>query len=129
MRLHRSATTPQKRRIGAVAERLDLPFTTSAASRVARLRKVLAERASSPTKWPCGDRLFTDVLAGNRLAPVHRVVEAREPQGQPCQPTTCTAEFAWARWISTRLDDEHAARCQGGNEACCAGSRHAAPMP
>ncbi|NQV10992.1 MAG: YqeG family HAD IIIA-type phosphatase [Cyanobacteria bacterium] len=107
MRLHLFSNNPSRRRIGAVAKRLELPFTTSAGKpRRSALRKVLAELGLPPNQVAMvGDRLFTDVLAGNRLGLFTVLVKPVDPQGQPCQRDHLQrAELRLARWIGTRLD-------------------------
>ena len=65
---------------GAVA------FTSSAGKpRRGALRRVLAELAIPPAHVAIvGDRVFTDVLAGNRLGLYTVLVKPVNPEGQPC---------------------------------------------
>jgi HAD superfamily phosphatase (TIGR01668 family) len=106
LRLHLFSNNPSKRRIGAVARQLDLPFTTSAGKpRRRALRKVLAELGLPPHQVAMvGDRLFTDVLAGNRLGLFTVLVKPVDPLGQPCQRDRLQrAELSLARWIGAHL--------------------------
>ena len=67
--LHLLSNNPSRNRIKKVAAQLDLDFTYAAAkpSRKA-LRKVIQSRNYSNNNVAIiGDRIFTDVLAGNRL--------------------------------------------------------------
>lgn len=53
LRLHLFSNNPSRRRIGSVAQRLDLPFTTSAGKpRRSALRRVLADLDLPPRRWP-----------------------------------------------------------------------------
>jgi uncharacterized protein len=85
--IHLLSNNPSRQRIGAVAQDLGVPFTTSAAKpRREALRRVLrdldlpAERVAL-----IGDRVFTDVIVGNRLGLFTVLVKPIDPQGQPCQ--------------------------------------------
>ena len=87
MPMHLLSNNPSRRRIGAVAERLGVPFTTSAGKpRRAALRRVLDELAIAPAHVALvGDRIFTDVLVGNRLGLFTVLVRPIDPHGQPCR--------------------------------------------
>ncbi len=85
--IHLLSNNPSRKRVGAVAEQLNLPYTISAGKpRRSALRRVMAE-----LKLPhhevalIGDRLFTDVIAGNRLGLFTVLVKPIDPSGQPCQ--------------------------------------------
>jgi uncharacterized protein len=85
--IHLLSNNPSRQRIGAVARDLGVPFTTSAAKpRRQALRRVLrdlnlpAERVAL-----IGDRVFTDVIVGNRLGLFTVLVKPIDPQGQPCR--------------------------------------------
>ncbi|MEC9452134.1 MAG: YqeG family HAD IIIA-type phosphatase [Cyanobacteriota bacterium] len=84
--LHLFSNNPSRKRIGSVAEQLDLTFTCSAAKpRRARLRKVLNQIQCKPTEIAIvGDRIFTDVLAGNRLDLYTVLVRPLRADGYPC---------------------------------------------
>ncbi|MCX5931317.1 MAG: YqeG family HAD IIIA-type phosphatase [Cyanobacteria bacterium] len=104
MRLHLFSNNPSRRRIGAVAQRLDLPFTTSAAKpRRSALRRVLADLDLPPDQVAlAGDRLFTDVLVGNRLGLFTVLVKPLGPEGRPCpQDRLQRLEVRLARLVGT----------------------------
>lgn len=89
-------------RIGAIAEALDLPYI-SAAAKPSR-RKV--KRAVEAMNWPVeqvamvGDRLFTDVLAGNRLGMFTILVEPMvDPENLPPANSVRNLEV----WVSKLL--------------------------
>jgi HAD superfamily phosphatase (TIGR01668 family) len=51
-----------------------------------------------------GDRLFTDVMAGNRLGLFTVLVKPIDPNGQPCQRDRLQKmELRIARWMGTKL--------------------------
>ena len=60
---------PNKVRIGAIADRLSLPYFLSAGKPSRRkLRQAIAAMKMEPARVAMvGDRIFTDVLAGNRM--------------------------------------------------------------
>jgi HAD superfamily phosphatase (TIGR01668 family) len=70
-----------------VAAQLDLPYTISAGKpRRSALRRVLAELNLPHQEVALiGDRLFTDVIAGNRLGLFTVLVKPIDPQGHPCK--------------------------------------------
>ncbi len=69
LEVHLLSNNPSKKRIGAVAAQLDLPYTYGAGKpRRGALIKVMRAMKINPKNIALiGDRLFTDVLAGNRL--------------------------------------------------------------
>ena len=85
--IHLFSNNPSRQRIGAVAAQLNLPYTTSAGKpRRSALRRVLAElNLPHPEVALIGDRLFTDVIAGNRLGLFTVLVKPIDPQGHPCK--------------------------------------------
>ena len=85
--IHLFSNNPSRQRIGAVAAQLDLPYTISAGKpRRSALRRVLAELNLPHQEVALiGDRLFTDVIAGNRLGLFTVLVKPIDPQGQPCK--------------------------------------------
>jgi HAD superfamily phosphatase (TIGR01668 family) len=90
-----------------VARRLDLPFTTSAGKpRRSPLRRVLAELDLPADQVALvGDRIFTDVLGGNRLGLFTVLVKPVDPQGQPCtRDRLQRLEVALARMVGTDLN-------------------------
>jgi len=106
MPIHLFSNNPSRKRVGAVAEQLNLPYTISAGKpRRSALRRVLAE-----LKLPhhevalIGDRLFTDVIAGNRLGLFTVLVKPIDPLGQPCQRDRLQKiELLLARRLGTTL--------------------------
>ena len=102
MPIHLLSNNPSRRRIGRVADQLNLPFTTAAGKpRRAALRRVLAELAL-PTQQVAlvGDRVFTDVLAGNRLGLFTVLVRPIDPNGDPCSHDQVqNLEVRMSRWL------------------------------
>ena len=102
MPLHLLSNNPSRRRIGSVASKLGLPFTTSAGKpRRAALRRVVAELGLEPHQIALvGDRLFTDVLAGNRLGLFTVLVRPIGPDGDPCpHDQVQSLEIRMSRWL------------------------------
>jgi HAD superfamily phosphatase (TIGR01668 family) len=100
------SNNPSRSRIGGVAEELGLPFTTSAGKpRRTALRRVLAELAFPPDQVALiGDRLFTDVIVGNRLGLVTVLVKPIDPEGRPCERDRLQKlELRMARWVGTPM--------------------------
>jgi len=85
--IHLFSNNPSRQRIGAVAAQLDLPYTISAGKpRRSALRRVLAELNLPHQEVALiGDRLFTDVIAGNRLGLFTVLVKPIDPEGHPCK--------------------------------------------
>ncbi len=103
--IHLLSNNPSRRRIGAVAQQLELPYTTSAGKpRRGALRRVLAELNLPPAQVALvGDRLFTDVIAGNRLGLFTVLVRPIDPDGLPCQRDRLQAmELRLARFFGMR---------------------------
>lgn len=106
MPIHLLSNNPSRQRIGAVARQLELPFTTSAGKpRRAALRRVLGQLAVEPRQVALiGDRLFTDVIAGNRLGLFTVLVKPIDPQGRPCQRDRLQKlELRLAHWLGASL--------------------------
>ena len=104
--IHLFSNNPSRQRIGAVAAQLNLPYTISAGKpRRSALRRVLAElKLPHEQVALIGDRLFTDVIAGNRLGLFTVLVKPIDPQGRPCQRDRLQKlELRLARWIGTTL--------------------------
>jgi uncharacterized protein len=104
--IHLLSNNPSRERIGSVARQLDLPFTTAAGKpRRGALRRVLQQLDLPAGRVALvGDRLFTDVIAGNRLGLYTVLVRPIDPQGQPCQRDRLQRlELNLARWVGTTL--------------------------
>ncbi|MDA0718117.1 MAG: YqeG family HAD IIIA-type phosphatase [Cyanobacteria bacterium] len=104
--IHLFSNNPSRQRIGAVAAQLDLPYTVSAGKpRRSALRRVLAELKLPPQEVALiGDRLFTDVIAGNRLGLFTVLVKPIDPLGQPCKRDRLQKlELRLANWVGTSL--------------------------
>lgn len=84
-------------RIGGVAQTLDLPFLYGAAKPSRRkLRQAIAEmQLPVESVAMVGDRLFTDVLAGNRLGMFTILVEPMELPGKPLYPWSIRNIEVW----------------------------------
>lgn len=86
MPLHLFSNNPSRSRIGAVADQLGVSYTTSAGKpRRGPLQRVI-EQLDLPHGQVAivGDRVFTDVLAGNRLGLYTVLVKPVNPEGEPC---------------------------------------------
>jgi HAD superfamily phosphatase (TIGR01668 family) len=106
MPIHLFSNNPSRKRVGAVAEQLNLPYTISAGKpRRSALRRVLAELKLPHNEVALiGDRLFTDVIAGNRLGLFTVLVKPIDPLGQPCQRDRLQKiELLLARQLGTTL--------------------------
>ena len=104
MPLHLLSNNPSRRRIGAVADTMGLPYPTSAGKpRRAALRKVLLDLDLPPAQVALvGDRLFTDVLVGNRMGLFTVLVKPIDPDGEPCrQDRLQNLELRMARWVGS----------------------------
>ncbi len=104
--IHLFSNNPSRQRIGAVAAQLDLPYTISAGKpRRSALRRVLAELNLPHQEVALiGDRLFTDVIAGNRLGLFTVLVKPTDPQGRPCKRDRLQRlELRLANWVGTSL--------------------------
>jgi len=69
MKLHLLSNNPSQQRIKSVASQLDLTYTYAAAKpRKRAILKVIEELKTDPSRIAIiGDRIFTDILAGNRI--------------------------------------------------------------
>ncbi len=85
--LHLLSNNPSKKRVGAVASQLNLAFTFGAAKPSKNsLIPILNEFKVSPNKIAIiGDRVFTDVLVGNRLGLYTVLVKPLGKDGNPNQ--------------------------------------------
>lgn len=100
--IHLLSNNPSRLRIGTVARLFDVPYTTSAGKpRRSALRRVLQELSLPPGSIAlAGDRLFTDVLVGNRLGLFTILVKPTDIHGQPCQRDHMqNLELRMARWL------------------------------
>ena len=104
--IHLLSNNPSRQRIGSVAQTLGLPFTTSAGKpRRGALRRVLAQLNLPAAQVALvGDRLFTDVIAGNRLGLFTVLVKPIDAKGQPCQRDRLQKmELRLAQWMGAAL--------------------------
>ena len=87
MTLHLFSNNPSRSRIGSVAEQLGVGFTANAGKpRRGPLRDVLSQLALPAAQVAIvGDRVFTDVLAGNRLGLFTVLVKPVDARGLPCR--------------------------------------------
>ncbi len=102
--IHLLSNNPSRHRIGSVADQLGLAYTTSAGKpRRAALRRVLNELGLPPSQVALvGDRIFTDVIAGNRLGLYTVLVKPIDPDGQPCPHDRLqNLELRLARWMGS----------------------------
>jgi HAD superfamily phosphatase (TIGR01668 family) len=107
LRLHLFSNNPSKRRIEAIARSFDLPYTAAAGKpRRGPLRLVL-EQLQLPSEQVAliGDRLFTDVLAGNRLGLFTVLVKPVAADGSACSHDRMQrGEKLLARWCGARVE-------------------------
>lgn len=107
LQLHLFSNNPNRRRIAAVASSFELPYTAGAGKpRRGPLRQVL-EQLQLPAEQVAliGDRVFTDVLAGNRLGLFTVLVRPVAADGRPCPYDRLQrSERTIARWCGARVD-------------------------
>ena len=84
--LHLFSNNPSRERIAAVADQLQVSFTFGAGKpRRGALRSVVRDLALPPEAIAMiGDRLFTDVLCGNRMGLYTVLVRPVRDDGKPC---------------------------------------------
>jgi uncharacterized protein len=89
-------------RIGSIAQSLDVPYISFAAKPFRRnLRKAVTAMNLPPERvGMVGDRLFTDVLAGNRLGMFTILVD---PMVEPGQIARNSKTRAFEVWLSQTL--------------------------
>ena len=104
-RLHLFSNNPSRRRIETVANNFELPFTAGAGKpRRGPLRQVL-EQLQLPAQQVAliGDRVFTDVLAGNRLGLFTVLVHPIGASGNASRHDRLQrGERTLARWCGAR---------------------------
>ena len=86
LQLHLFSNNPSRDRIAAVADQLGVSFTSGAGKpRRGALRSVVRDLALPPHAIAMvGDRLFTDVLCGNRMGLYTVLVRPVRGDGTPC---------------------------------------------
>tara|TARA_B100001121_G_scaffold21426_2_gene16689 strand:- start:21 stop:530 length:510 start_codon:yes stop_codon:yes gene_type:complete len=86
LHIHLISNNPSRQRIQAVAEQLNVTYTSSASKpRSGAIRRVIGKLPNAPAEIAMvGDRVFTDVLAGNRLGLYTVLVRPPRPDGTPC---------------------------------------------
>ena len=102
LHLHLFSNNPSQRRISAVADQLGVGFTCGARKpHRAALRRVVAELGLPPERIAMvGDRVFTDVLGGNRLGLFTVLVRPISSDGGPCpRDGVQRLERTLARWL------------------------------
>ena len=106
-RLHLFSNNPSRRRIEAVANSFELPYTAGAGKpRRGPLRQGL-EQLPLPAQQVAliGDRVFTDVLAGNRLGLFTVLVQPIGVSGRASHNDRLQrGERTLARWCGARVD-------------------------
>ena len=86
LHIHLISNNTSRRRIQAVAEQMNVTFTSSASKpRRGAIRRVISTLPNPPAEIAMvGDRVFTDVLAGNRLGLYTVLVRPPRTDGTPC---------------------------------------------
>ena len=84
--LHLLSNNPSRKRIKCISNRISIDFTYKAAKPSTKaLQKVLIKLQKHPNQIAMiGDRLFTDVIAGNRLGLYTVLVKPISANGIPC---------------------------------------------
>ena len=102
-------------RIGSIAKSLNLPYMVGAAKPSRRKLKKAAEAMNLPVEQVAmvGDRLFTDVLAGNRLGMFTILVE---PMIDPAVTVTSYPIRDFEVWVSQALGVSITAKQQNLNK-------------
>ena len=106
-RLHLFSNNPNRRRIEAIANAFSLPFTAGAGKpRRGPLRLVLNQLQLPAAQVALiGDRVFTDVLAGNRLGLFTVLVHPVGGDGKPrTKDALQRSERTLARWLGARME-------------------------
>ena len=86
LHIHLIRNNTSRRRIQTVAEQMNVTFTSSASKpRRGAIRRVISTLPNPEAEIAMvGDRLFTDVLAGNRLGLYTVLVRPPRTDGTPC---------------------------------------------
>jgi len=86
LHIHLISNNPSRQRIQAVADQLNVTYTSSASKpRSGAIRRVISKLPNPPAEIAMvGDRVFTDVLAGNRLGLYTVLVRPPRADGTPC---------------------------------------------
>ena len=86
LHIHLISNNPSRQRIQAVADQMDVAYTCAASKpRRGAIRRVISTLPNAPTEIAMvGDRVFTDVLAGNRLGLYTVLVRPPRPDGTAC---------------------------------------------
>ena len=103
--LHLLSNNPSRNRIGEVARQLQLSFTCGAAKpRRAAIRQVLENMNFMPSEIAIiGDRVFTDVLAGNRIGLYTVLVRPLRSDGYPSSHDRIQRiESQFAQWLGAK---------------------------
>ena len=87
LHLHLVSNNPSRQRIKAVADQIGVDFTCGASKpRRRAISRIIDQLPTPPTQIAMvGDRVFTDVLAGNRLGLFTVLVRPPNAEGFPCQ--------------------------------------------
>jgi uncharacterized protein len=96
------SNNPSRSRIAKIGSALDLPYLWAAGKPSRRKLRQAAEEMALPTEQLAmvGDRLFTDVVAGNRLGMFTVLVEPMvNPQDPPRKHLLRSVEIAFSQWI------------------------------
>ncbi len=95
-----------ERRIRRIAESLQAPYITGAGKPSRKKLRQAAEAMQLPVQQIAmvGDRLFTDVLAGNRLGMFTILVEPMvSPLGKPGKSVLRSLEVSLSQWLGVSL--------------------------
>ena len=102
LHLHLISNNPSRARVQAVAEQMNVSFTCAASKpRRGAILQVINQLSPPPTQIAMvGDRVFTDVLAGNRLGLYTVLVRPPRQDGSACSNDRVQQfERRLARWL------------------------------
>ena len=105
LHIHLISNNPSRQRVQAVAEQLNVAFTCSASKpRSGAILRVISELPNAPAQIAMvGDRVFTDVLAGNRLGLYTVLVRPPRMDGTPSSHDRVQRlERRLAHWFGAR---------------------------